>query len=143
MPRPRGIKPQTTTLALSDGDSILIKARLTAGEERDITGLSIKGYTQGADGRTRIEPDPTRLMFVTAAIYLVGWSLIGQDGQPIFWPAQKTIDERIAVLRQLDVETLKEIEEALTKYREAQAAVLEGNAKSDGSGPGAPSPSVM
>lgn len=142
MGRPRGIKPSTVTLTLSDGDTIIIHDRLTAGQERDITSRSIRGYTQGEDGRTRIEPDGNALSFATAATYILGWSFVDHDGKPIAWLSSSSFDEKVKILRQLDTDTLREIDQAIEAHRKAQQAAREGNATSEGTGPAVPSPSA-
>lgn len=131
MGRPRGIQASTVTLPLSDGDWISIKDRLTIGEERDITGKAIKGYS---DGGKRVELDAEKLSFLTAATYIVAWSFVGVDGRPMLWPANGALPQKVDILRTLDGETMREIDAALEQHRAAQQAVTEKNGSGIGTG---------
>lgn len=144
MGRPRGIKRDTVMLDLSDGDWIRVKSALTVGEERDITGKSIKGYSTNGQ---RVEIDSEKLSFLAAATYIVAWSFVDQDGRGIAWPFNLSLDEKIKVLRELDPETMREIDDVLARHRtpvltpDAQEAATK-NATSAAPGDAAPSLSV-
>ena len=142
MGRPRGIKPSTVTLTISDGDTVTIKERLTAGEDMDLTSRS--GHWNNLDGKPRIEIDTALLNANTVAIYLLGWSLVSaKTGNAIPWLSNTSLDEKVKLLRdELDGDTLREIADAIGEHRKQQRADLEGNATSGGSGGARPSPSA-
>lgn len=133
MPRPRGVRYDVVRLDLTDGDWIDVKKTLTVGEERDIASLAVRGY--GRDGKVDI--DAGKLSFLTAAHYLVNWSLLNLQGQAIVWPANLSIDKKINILRTLDGPTMREIEAVLDTHRQA---LTEEREKNEGSGTG-PAPS--
>lgn len=110
----RGVRQEQDRLNLSEGDFIDVKRHLTVGESRDIAYLGMERIIteDGLEAR----PKPT-LPFMAAATYILGWSLVDYDGQPIPWPVEEPIDARVAVLRSLDAETMNEIDEALNKHR--------------------------
>lgn len=113
MPRPRGVRYDVVRLDLTDGDWIDVKKTLTVGEERDIASLAVRGY--GRDGKVDI--DAGKLSFLTAAHYLVNWSLLDLQGRAMVWPANLSIDKKIDILRTLDAPTMREIEAALDTHR--------------------------
>lgn len=137
MAKLRGVKPETVRLPLSEGDWIDIKRTLTVGEERDIIARSVREVRP--DGSYKL--DDQAFSFTAAAIYLVGWSFLGLDGQPIKWPATKSLDARVEVLRTLDSSTLGEIETALAGHRDAQEQEKNAQAGESGSAPISPSAS--
>jgi hypothetical protein len=120
MGRLRGVKrEETVRLELSDGDWIDIRRHLTVGEERDIVSRSVREVKP--DGSYQL--DNQTFSYLAAAIYIVGWSFLGVDGQPIKWPITKSLEARVDVLRNLDRQTLEEIEAALTAYKEREEAL--------------------
>jgi hypothetical protein len=133
----RGVKTETVRVPLSEGDWIDIKRVLTVGEERDIIARSVREVRP--DGSYKL--DDQTFSFTAAAIYILGWSLLGLDGQPIPWPATKPLDKRVDVLRALDADTLKEIEDALASHRERQEAEKNAPGGEIGSAPISPSAS--
>lgn len=143
MPRKRGVTHKTDTLQLSDGDHLVVKSSLSAGEENDLTFRSVRGYSQNAEGKLRTDPDTEKMSFVMAAIYIVAWTLIGQDDRPIVWTINASLDEKIAILRGLDAETWAEVNAAVAAHRKQHLSETEKNANSGGSGSGtSPSPSA-
>jgi len=131
----RGVKPETVRLELSDGDWVDIKRVLTVGEESDIAFKAMKTI-RTADSAAEI--DGALMRFLMAATYVQGWSLLDYDGQPIKWPVSKPLDDRVAVLRALDRESMEELEAAIAAHRES----LEKNAPSGETAPAAASPSA-
>lgn len=135
MGRLRGVKSETTRLPLSEGDWIDIKRVLTVGEERDIVQRSVREVKP--DGSYKL--DDAAFSFTAAAIYIVGWSFQGMDGQPIPWPAHKALDVRVSVLRSLDTDTIREIDEAIAHHREAVEQEKNGSTGEIASAPISPS----
>lgn len=118
MPKHRGVRPGQDRLQLSEGDWIDVKRKLTVGESRDIAYLGMERVVTEEGMAAR--PSPS-LPFMAAATYILAWSLLDYDGQPIPWPAEGSLDDRVDVLRTLDVDTMNEIDEALTKHRTPRA----------------------
>ncbi len=135
----RGVKPETVQLDLTEGDWIRVRKSLTVGEERAITSAAIRGYS---DGGQRVEMDPLRLRFATAATYVTAWSLLNLDGQPIEWWANKSLDQKIDVLKTLDTATMREIDDAIAAHRVTVQGESEKNAPTTGTGSEASSPSA-
>lgn len=113
MARRRGVRPEQDRLDLSDGDWVDVKRRLTVGESRDIVNLGMTRVSRDMDEAV-VSPD---LPFMAAATYILNWSLLDYDGNPIPWPADEPVSARVAVLRGLDRETMLEIENALEVHR--------------------------
>jgi len=135
--RPRGVIHSVARLELSDGDWIEVRRALTVGEERDLVALAVRGFRP--DGTAEL--DTKKLWFLAAATYLVGWSLADVNtGLPIPWITSASIEKRVDVLRALDADTMREIDEAITKHREGLAA--DPNTSGGGSGSGQTSPSA-
>ena len=112
----RFVRPQTTTLALTRGDTITVKTRLTSGEQRDAFA---RMYIAGMDGRLRANPLQTGLAMMVA--YLIDWSLTDDDGQPV--PIKGLpIAELESVLNTLEPESFTEIKLAIERHEGAMAA---------------------
>lgn len=135
MAKLRGVKSETVRLPLSEGDWIDIKRVLTVGEERDILARSVREVKP--DGSYKL--DDQAFSFTAAAIYIVGWSFLGLDGQPIPWPVHRPLDKRVEVLRTLDGDSIREIEEALAAHREALEQEKNASGGETGSAPISPS----
>jgi len=108
----RFVRPDTTVLALSDGDTVTIRTRLNAGERRALLARTMEA---GPDGRWRLNMVQTGLALVTA--YLVDWSLRDDTGVvPIRGVA---IGELETVLNNLDSESFTEILHAIERHEKA------------------------
>lgn len=100
------------------GDTITVKKRLNAGEQR---ARFAREYALGADGVRRVDPLMTALAKITA--YLLDWTLT-DDGQkvPI---AGLPVDELTAVLDNLDPDSFGDIRKAIDAHERAQVAESE------------------
>jgi hypothetical protein len=115
MARCRVVSPDTVRLPLSDGDFLLVKKELNAGEYID-------SLTEMGAGKA--------LAVVVA--YLVSWTLVGVNDTPIAYHLGLSTDERRDVLRSLDVATLVEITQALDAHATAnERAIAEKKRTSD------------
>ena len=94
-------------LSLPDGDFILVKKELNTGESLDFDD----------------EPGNRTLNAVLA--YLVGWSLVGIDNQPLPYSPAQSSDERRATLRALKISTFEQITDALLPHIKAGRRVIE------------------
>src|SRR6186713_1252099 len=107
MGRSRIASSDIMRLSLSGGDFLTVKKELNAGE-----GLDLEA-----------EPVPRTLAVILA--YLVGWSFVGADQQPIPYSPMQSVDERRATLRNLDTATMDEIVEALAPHLRANRRAVE------------------
>lgn len=71
-------KPETDTLHISNGDWLLVKKHLTAGEQREIIKRTVKPMHAG-DVNPEFDPVEADLAYVLT--YLLDWSLTDLDGQ--------------------------------------------------------------
>jgi len=115
MPRCRIVQPEVVRLSISDGDYLDVKKTLNAGEYRDLlAGMALPRHF-GEDALI----DPAKVGLTKILQYLVGWSLIGLDKQPIPYSPDLSEATRIATLRALDAQTFEEITTAIDAH-EAQ-----------------------
>jgi hypothetical protein len=78
--RCRFVRPNTVTLPLSEGDWIVVKERLNAGEQRALVERSWHD-TPDADGQFHVNPPRAGLALLTA--YLIDWSFTDHAGDPV------------------------------------------------------------
>lgn len=109
----RFVRPETVRLPISDGDWLLVKKRLTSGEER---AAFARTYIAGVDGRMHVNPISLGVGQVTA--YLLEWSLTDDDGQ-IVDIRDKSADELAVVLDSLSPEDFTEIRDAIAAHDDA------------------------
>jgi hypothetical protein len=112
--RSRFVRPHTVVLDLSDGDSIIVKERLTWGERRAAFGRMWNEKTE------KINPLETGMGLVTA--YLVDWNLCDDDGKPIDIRG-KTIQEVTDILDAFEGEDFKEIKDAISAHEDRMDAL--------------------
>ena len=118
----RFVRPDTTVLHISDGDTLTIKTRLNAGEQREAYA---RMYRAGIDG-LRVNPLQTGLALITA--YLVDWSLRDDDGVTV--PIRGlSVGDLEDVLNGLDPESFTEIKVAIETHEEAARAAREEEKK--------------
>jgi hypothetical protein len=110
----RFVRPSTTTLQLSDGDTITVKTRLTHGERSDSYA---RQYQTNDEGKLELIPGQIKLSMVTA--YLVDWSLTDEAGErvAIFGEPVETVER---IVRNLFPEDFDEILSAIEKHELAQ-----------------------
>lgn len=125
----RFVRPDTVTLTISNGDTITVRKRLTAGEKRDAYG---RMYLSGADGQMTRHPVLYGIHLVLA--YLVDWSLKDDDGKKVEI-AHLSVDDLKRVVDSLAHEDFSEILTAIEAHEDAQRAerakkLLDGESKS-------------
>jgi hypothetical protein len=104
MGRSRVVVPDVVRVFVSDGDYVDLKRDLNAGEYFDL-------LTAMAD----------RQKFAKILAYLVGWSLVGLDGQPLPYDLDLPEEVRRSTLGALDKATLREITAVLDKHEAASS----------------------
>jgi len=127
-------------ITLSQGDSITIKTRLTAGEQHEAFS---RMYLAGVDGKLHANPLQSGRAMITA--YLVDWNLTDDDGAVV--PIRGlSIVELESVLNSLDPESFAEIKAAVEGHEARMTAAREAEKKtrvgSRGDDPISRSPSV-
>lgn len=123
----RFVRPDTDKLELTDGDWLLVKRRLTAGEERRAFARHVKVMRRGEP--TEIDPEAVGLGLMTQ--YLLDWSLTDDRGQVVVIRDQPTSVVE-AALNALDPASFREINDALGAHVERQIAALDAEKKSRG-----------
>ena len=137
----RVLTPEAVRLEISQGDWLLVKKRLSAGDQQDgFERAYLKhpdgSYVVSGEGKRVVSPAAVRLSLITS--YLVDWSFTGLDGKPLDIRGQG-VQIVEAMLRMLDTETFREVHDAIdahdTKEAEARAALkktLSGENASNG-----------
>jgi hypothetical protein len=122
-------------LDISDGDWLLVRKHLTAGEERDAQARVIKSgsFKQGE----KPELDLEHLGISQAVSYLIDWSITDADDKPIRIRDQSYAFVA-AALRNQTPESLREILDAIQAHDGAMTAEREIQ-KKDRAGATAPS----
>ena len=104
-------KPETTLLQITQGDWLLVKKRLTAGETRQMFARMCV-----AAGGMRIAP--AEAGFSKLVAYLLDWSITDADDKPVVIQDQGA-DVLAAALDNLDADSFKEILNAVEEHIEA------------------------
>jgi len=139
MPRCRVVEPLTTTLAISDGDTLVVKRQLNAGETR---AAFARMAVAGIDGARRVDSMEVGRSLMVA--YLVDWSMVDPRGHVI--PIRDQPPEAIsAALESFDSDTFAEIREAIEAHDAAVRAARdqEKNGRGGENGSSAISPSPV
>ena len=111
----RFVRPETRTLTLANGDHLIVRARLTAGEQRE---QFARMYTQGPTGVQR-----NLLMIGVGQVvaYLLDWNLRDDAGQLVPIRDLSAADLH-HVLNQLDPVSFDEIQQAIEAHEKAMHA---------------------
>jgi hypothetical protein len=121
------VLPETVRLNLSDGRFVVVVKELNAGEYYDL-----------------ISAQAARKPFAKVLAYVLSWSLVGLDGQPLSYSVQLSEDERRDTVRSLRKARVLELIAAIDRHEAAQdaASAEKKTERADESGSSAPSPSV-
>jgi len=117
----RFVRPEVVTLTLANGDTLLVKKRLNAGETRQL-------YDRMLDEKTQ-EVQRMRSGVSTVLAYLLDWSLKDDSGQHVTMLDQPDAVKQ-AALDQLDPDDFREILWAIEKHEHAITAAREAEKKS-------------
>ena len=118
MSRCRVVAPALERLPLSDGDYLDVHRELNAGQYVEMLGALMD-----------------RKPFAKMIAYLVGWSLVGLDDQPLPYDLEQPEDVRRATLGALNKATMREISVAIDRHEAAEQQALTAKKKTP-----APSP---
>jgi hypothetical protein len=108
MARCRFVRPETTILTISEGDTLVVRKRLTHGERQ---AQLARIYVEG-----QFNPERVRTSLVTA--YLLDWSLVDFEGHQIVIREQP-IEVLESALNQLDPDDFDEIRKAIEAHANA------------------------
>jgi hypothetical protein len=123
MSRSRVVRPDTTRLDISDGDWLLVKRQLNAGEQRR---QYARMYRDNTAGRFTVDPLQTGLALVLA--YLLDWSLVDDTGQVIDI-RDADDDTKAAALDAIDYDSFVEIKDAIEAHERANDAATAAKKK--------------
>ena len=119
----RFVRPETVKLDLTDGDWLLVKRRLTAGEERHAFARILKSTAYGEP--MALDFEKTGLAKIVA--YLLDWSLADDSGVVVIRDQPAHVVE--AALLALDPSSFHEIHHAINAHEAAQLAALDAEKK--------------
>ena len=132
-------KPATVRLDLSEGDHLLVKEDLTAGEYRELMRASARPVmvTQAsAAAAPTMELDPVAAGVATVLAYLLDWSFCDADGRKI--PVADQPRELVrAALDNIDADAYMEVQKAIQEHQAARKAAIDAEKKTRS---GAPTP---
>ena len=129
-------KPATDRLALSEGDFLVVKRDLTAGEYRELIRASTKPVTVSATGSPALELDPIAAGVAMVMAYLLDWSFTDADGRRLVIADQPPAVVK-AALDHIDADAYMEVQRAIQDHQAARDAAL-ADEKKTASGPSAP-----
>lgn len=119
----RFVRPETIRLSISCGDFLVVKKRLSAGEQRAVYA---RMFINLPDGSLRPNPLQAGLALITA--YLVDWTLTDDQGQLV--PIRNlSIDDLEKVLDRLDLATFVEIRDRIQQHEEAMVTERDAEKK--------------
>jgi hypothetical protein len=101
---------ETRILSLADGETLVVRSRLTNGEQR---AMLARIYTTGPDGTLQVNPWQNQIGVVTA--YLLDWSGRDAEGRPVRI-ADRSIAELEQVLDSLTPDSFGEILAAIERH---------------------------
>jgi hypothetical protein len=139
----RFVKPETVRVDLSDGDWLLLKRQLTAGEMRALftrllqpIATSPGELMSGHDAALRV--DATQASLGTILAYLVDWSFTDDEGRPVVVRGQAP--EIVAsILDNLSGDAFAEVWQAVEAHEVQQRREREAR-KANPTGAGASQP---
>jgi len=127
-------RPEETLIQISQGDWILIKKRLNAGEARRVFARMVKsikpGETEAPDDKPKadVEYDVRQMGLSKAVEYLLDWSIKDDDDKPVVI-RDRSPKEIEAALESLDLDSFNEITKAIDAHETAMEAEREQEKK--------------
>jgi hypothetical protein len=106
------VAPEVVRLSLSDGDYLDVNRELNAGQYLELLTALVD-----------------RKPFAKAIAYLVSWSLVGLNGQPLPYDLDMPEEDRRSTIGALDKGTVREITVALDRHEAAEEAALDAKKK--------------
>lgn len=106
---------ETDVLTISQGDTLVVRRTLSAGEKRKMNG---RLYMAGATP-TSLRVNPLQMDLAMCTAYLLDWSLRDAEGRPVVI-RDLPIEELEQVLDNLTPDTFDEIAKAIETHVQAQ-----------------------
>jgi len=128
-------RPATDRLELSEGDFLIVKQDLTAGEYRAFLRAATKPVALAAGAPSAMELDPIAAGEALVLAYLLDWSFQDADGRPLVIADQPPAVVR-AALDHLDSATYMEVQRAIQTHQTARETVLADEKKTPNGAPG-------
>src|SRR4249919_3700993 len=117
-------RPATERLELTEGDYLIVKQDLNAGEYRDLMRASAKPVmVTGAGGPPSFEIDPVAAGVAMVVAYLLDWSFTDADGRKIPIADQPAAVVK-AALDHIDSDAYMEVQKAIQDHQTARATLL-------------------
>lgn len=120
-------RPTTDRLELTEGDYLIVKRDLTAGEYRELMRAAAQPVTVAATTGVATMPtvtlDPIAAGVATVLAYLLDWSFTDADGRPLVIADQPTAILK-AALDHIDSDAYMEVQKAILAHQAARAAVV-------------------
>ena len=114
---------ETRTLTLANGDTLTVRARLSAGEMRAQMARTFTANGNGTLSRTPLMAAPSMI-----AAYLLDWNLRDDAGHLVEIRDLPPM-QLIAVLDSLDLDSFQEIKDAIEAHEQAMAAERDAEKK--------------
>lgn len=124
-------RPATARLELSDGDYLLVKQDLTAGEYHAVQRAATRPLTMTPGTRPEdmvAELDPIAGGLATVLAYLLDWSFQDADGKRLAI-ADQPQEVVKAALEHIDFESYMEIQKAIQAHQAARKLAIEAEKK--------------
>lgn len=121
-------RPEDVKIPLRDDDWIIIKKHLTIGEQRQAFARMIKKQVSGE----KPELDPLMSGISVLVEYLLDWSILDADGNPVVI-RNCSVEVKLAAVNDLPPEKYNEIDAAVDAHVAAMAAQVEAE-KNDQAG---------
>jgi len=116
-------KPATDRLELTEGDYLVVKRDLSAGEYRDMIRASTRPVTVTHLGTPGLELDPIAAGFAMVVAYLLDWSFTDAEGRKMV-----IADQPVAVLKtaldHIDSDAYMEVQKAIQEHQAARTKAL-------------------
>lgn len=120
----RFVQPETRTLTLANGDTLIVRARLSAGETR---AQQQRSYTMQPDGTWVRNPLTSGVSLIVA--YLLDWDLRDDRSVTI---RNLSPEELSTILDNLDIDSFVEIKSAIEDHVAAMTVERSAQKKTDG-----------
>jgi hypothetical protein len=120
----RFVQPETRTLTLANGDTLTVRARLTAGEARAQWG---RHY----DEKGTLIRNPALWNHSLVAAYLLDWSFKNGHGEVVSL-RDKSLPDIMATVDALDEASFEEVVKAIDAHVSAMNAERAAEKKTDG-----------
>lgn len=132
----RVVRPETKTLAISNGDWLLVKKRLNHGERQDAFA---RRYVSEGAGISGVRVNLRKFGGEKITAYLLDWSLTGLDDKQMIIRDQP-VEVLEAFLNAIDENSFKEIADAIDAHEVTMIA--EREAEKNGQGTESRSPVI-